>query len=186
MMESSNEKKRIFYMFVLILTLITMIISATIAYFSFIGSQKEDGTVLYTGTLAINYIDGTYIKDPELFPRDNVDYSTTKNVYRNTFAITSSGTLDQTISVDLIVSRNDFNENALKYAIFNEQGGRMATGYVPQDGSVNLANNMYLESNDTTKYTLIIWLDNTGYNQNFEMGSAITGRISVYAKQIKY
>ncbi len=186
MMESSNEKKRIFYMFVLVLTLIIMIISATIAYFSFVGSQKEDGTVLYTGTLSINYIDGTYIKNPELYPLSNVNYNTTKNVYRNSFAVTSAGTLDQTISVDLVVGKNEFYQNALKYAIFNSKGERMATGYVPKEGSVNLANNMYLASNDTSTYTLIIWLDNTGYNQNFEMGSIITGRIDVYAKQIKY
>ncbi len=29
-------------------------------------------------------------------------------------------------------------------------------------------------------------LDNTNYNQNFEMGNTITGSITVYATQIKY
>ena len=58
MMESSEEKKKIFYTIVLILTLITMIVGATLAYFSLVGSQKEEGTVLYTGKLEINYIDG--------------------------------------------------------------------------------------------------------------------------------
>ena len=50
MMESSESKKRIFYMIVLILTFITMIIGATLAYFSLISSQREEGTVLYIGT----------------------------------------------------------------------------------------------------------------------------------------
>ena len=62
----------------------------------------------------------------------------------------------------------------------------MASGYVPQSGKVTIANNMYLASNDMAKYTLIIWLDNTNYNQNFEMGNTITGSITVYATQIKY
>ena len=58
MMESSESKKSIFYMVVLILTLITMIIGATLAYFKLLSSQKEEGTKLYTGKLEINYIDG--------------------------------------------------------------------------------------------------------------------------------
>ena len=44
-------------MIVLLLTLITMIIGATLAYLNLVGSQKEEGTVLYTGTVKINYID---------------------------------------------------------------------------------------------------------------------------------
>ena len=102
MMESSNEKKQIFYTIVLLLTLIIMIISTTIAYFWLVSSQKDEGTKLYTGKLEINYIDGTYIKDPELWPMEKPSYNTYENVYRNTFQVTSSGTLDQTISVDLI------------------------------------------------------------------------------------
>ena len=81
MVENSTEKKRTFYIVVLILTLITMIIGATLAYLRLVGSQKEEGTVLYTGTLQINYIDGTYIKNPELFPLKTVDVNTYDKVY---------------------------------------------------------------------------------------------------------
>ena len=185
MVENSSEKKKMFYMIVLILTLITMIIGATLAYLRLVGSQKEEGTVLYTGTLQINYIDGTYIKNPELFPLKSVDYNSYDKVYRNTFAITSTGTLDQTISVDMEVQENTFSENALKYVVYSSNGNQLATGYVPQTGKVNLASNMYLDSNATTRYTLIIWWGDNGSNQNSEMGSIITGRIDVYAKQIR-
>ncbi len=185
MMESSQQKKNLFYMIVLILTLITMIVGATLAYFKLVASQKEESTVLYTGTLAIEYIDGTYIKNPDLYPIKNVNYNTYKYVYRNNFAVTSTGTLDQTISLDVEITKNEFYENALKYAVYNSEGVEMQRGNVPQSGKVNLASNLYLASNGTTKYTLIIWLDNTNYNQNFEMGNTITGRIDVYAKQVR-
>ena len=108
-----------------------------------------------------------------------------KNVYRNNFAVTSTGTLDQTIWIDVDITENLFKENALKYAIFNSEGVEMTRGYVPQKGKFNIGSNLYLASNGTTKYTLIIWLDNTKYNQNFEMGTIVTGRIDVYAKQIR-
>ncbi len=186
MIENSSEKKKLFYMIVLILTLITMIIGATLALYKLVGSQKEEGTVLYTGTLQINYIDGTYINDPELYPLTNVNYNTYDKVYRNTFAVTSTGTLDQTIMIDLNVSLNEFNENTLKYAIYNSEGNQLKTGYVPKSGKVNLTNNIFLAHSSTARYTLIIWWDNKGYNQNDEMGSRISGEIMVYAKQVKY
>ena len=66
-MRNDNRGKDIFYGVVAIATLIVAIIGATLAYFSLIASQKEEGTVLYTGKLEINYIDGVYIKNPELW-----------------------------------------------------------------------------------------------------------------------
>lgn len=186
MIESSQEKKKIFYLVVLVLTLITMLIGAVFGIYSLIASQKEDDTKLYTGTLQINYIDGVYIRNPELIPTKNVDFSTYKGVYRNNFQIASSGTLDQIINLDLEISKNEFIENALKYAIYNSKGNELASGFVPKTGKVNLASNMYLASGSVATYTLIIWLDNTNYNQNSEMGKIITGKINAYAKQIKY
>lgn len=186
MIDEKQEKKKNFYIIVLILTLITMIIGATLAYYSFISSQKKEGTVVYTGTLEINYIDGVYIKNPTLYPLNNVNYNTYNDVYRNHFAVKSSGTLDQNIEINLNITKNEFSNNALKYIVYNEKGYEISSGYVPKNGSVNLTNNMFLASNDTAHYTLIIWLDNKDYNQNFEMGKIITGNISVYATQIKY
>lgn len=186
MIESSKEKKRIFYMVVLVLTLICMLISATIAYFQFISSQKKDATVLYTGTLEVNYIDGVYIKNPILFPIKNVTYNTYNDVYRNNFSVKSSGTLDQNIKIDLIVTKNEFETNALKYILYNDKGYELTTGYVPQSGSVTLIDNTYLGSNEIATYTLIIWLDDKEYNQNFEMEKIITGRIKIDAVQVKY
>ena len=186
MIENSTEKKRLFYMIVLLLTLITMIIGATLAYLNLVGSQKEEGTVLYTGTLKINYIDGRYFDNPELLPMSNVSYNTKENVYRNDFAITSTGTLDQTISINMEITENGFAENSLKYIVYSENGNELATGYLPKTGQINLADNIFLGHGETAHYTIIIWWVNTGYNQNKEMGSVISGKINAYAKQVKY
>ena len=186
MMESSEEKKRIFYMVVLLLTLITMIIGATLAYFSLVASQKEDGTVLYTGKLEINYIDGVYIKNPELEPIPTPSYDTYEKVYRNSFAVSSSGTLEQTITVEMEVTTNEFSPNAMKYIIFNEDGKKLTSGTIPKEGKINLASDMYLEATGTAKYTLIIWLAKTENNQNREMGKRISGKINIHSKQMWY
>ena len=186
MNESSEGKKRVFYTIVLLLTLICMLISTTIAYYSFVRSQKDEGTELYTGMLSIDYIDGVYIKNPELWPVKKVDFNTTKDVYRNTFKVVSSGTLDQTIAIDLIITRNDFYPGALKYKLYSENGKLLSSGKVPQEGNVNLVSDLFLAHNGIAKYVLIVWLDNTNYNQNFEMESVITGKLNIYSKQIKY
>jgi len=187
MMESSNEKKQLFYTIVLLLTLIIMVIGTTIAYFSLVSKQKDEGTKLYTGKLEIDYIDGTYIKNPELWPMKKPSFNTYENVYRNTFRVTSAGTLDQTISVDLVVSRNDFEAGVIRYVIYNEKGNELSSGSVPKaTGKVNLTNNLYLAHDGTAEYTLIVYLNSTDYNQNFAMGSAITGKIVVTSTQLKY
>ena len=186
MIEDNTSKKRIFYMIVLILTLITMIVSMALAYYSFVGSQKPESTVLYTGTLKINYIDGVFIKDPILHPLKSVNYNSKDSVYRNSFQVTSTGTLDQTIDINLIVTKNEFYHNELKYALYNSNGTRLATGYVPENGKVNLINKTFLASNTEATYTLIIWWQDENYQLKTEMGSVISGRIEVYAKQIRY
>ena len=156
------------------------------AYFSLVASQKEEGTVLYTGKLEINYIDGVYIKDPELIPMKNPGYNTYKGVYRNSFSVASSGTLEQTITLELELSNNEFSANAMKYAIFNENGEKITSGNIPKQGKVTLANNMYLAATGTAKYTFMMWLDNTGKNQNDDMGKTITGKINIHSKQLRY
>ena len=186
MMESSESKKSIFYMIVLILTLITMIIGATLAYFKLLSSQKEEGTVLYTGKLEINYIDGVYLDNPELMPIKNPGYNTYDGVYRNSFSVASSGTLEQTITLELDVTYNEFKSDAIKYTIYNDKGQRMKSGSITGEGKITLANDLYLAATGTAKYTLLLWLDNTGYNQNDQMGKRIVGKINIHSKQMRY
>lgn len=186
MIESSEEKKKIFYMIVLVLTLITMIIGATLAYFALIASQKEDGTVLYTGKLEINYIDGIYIRNPKLIPIKNPGYNTTEGIYRNSFAVSSSGSLEQVITLELEITNNEFTNNSLKYALYNDKGEFMKQGNISGIGKFILSDNLYLKPVGVAQYTLLIWLDNTDYNQNYEMGKTVTGKINIYSKQFKY
>ena len=45
---------------------------------------------------------------------------------------------------------------------------------------------MYLEATGVATFTLLIWLDNTNYNQNSEMGKTINAKINIISKQIRY
>ena len=116
----------------------------------------------------------------------SVNYNTKDKVYRNDFAIESTGTLDQTISIDMEIKENEFNENSLKYIVYSENGNQLATGYLPKTGKINLANNIFLAHGERARYTVIIWWVNSTNNQTDEMGSVISGKINAYAKQVKY
>ena len=186
MIEETNKKKKTFLMIVLLLTLITMIIGASLAFYSLISIQKKEGTVLYTGYLQINYVDGVYVKNPNLYPVKNVYYNTYDKVYRNTFSIVSSGTLNQTLSIKMDITKNEFSPNALRYAIYTTAGNELARGILPQSGEVNLVDNIYLESKGTATYTVIVWWQDNGANQANESGHAISGKITAYSKQAKY
>ena len=176
------------YVILLVFTLIFVSISTTLSYLSLVKSQEEEGTKLYTGKLEINYLDGVYIKNPELLPRSDTPlYDTMDNVYRNSFIVSSSGTLNQTISIDLETTKNDFPDNVIKYIIFNANGEKMAQGGVKNRlGKINLVDNLYLAYDGQAKYTLILWYNNTNYDQRKEAGYALCGRIKVYSKQVKY
>ena len=60
-MNINEEKKNFFYIILMILTLITVIIGAAFAIYTFLHSQKEGSTNVYTGTLSIEYKEGTKI-----------------------------------------------------------------------------------------------------------------------------
>lgn len=183
----SENKKSLFYIIVSILTFIVMIIGASMALYKLVASQKDEGTVLYTGYLEINYVNGVYIKNPDLFPMENVNYNSKDYVYRNTFSIVSSGTLDQTLKVEMEITKNEFSPNALRYALFNTNGNELKRGIVPKEtGVVTLADNVFLPNDGKATYTLIVWWQEDGTNQAYEAGHVITGKIIATANQTQY
>lgn len=185
MYENSNDKKNFFYVVILILTLITMIMGISFALYSLMASQKKDSTVLYSGKLELNFIDGIYIDNPVLFPRGVPSASDYDNVYRNNFVITSTGTLDQRISISVEVLENTFSNGNIKYALYNANNVLLNTGILPETGIVNMVSNLFLGYNDSARYLLLVWFDENGQDQNGDMGKVIRGKINVESMQIK-
>lgn len=184
-MMKTEKNKNIFYSIILLSTLIVMILSTTFAYYSLIASQKDEDTILYTGKLEINYIDGIYIKNPTLYPIAKPNFNTTKNVYRNTFKVKSSGTLEQTIKIILNITKNEFEKDSLKYILFNENGKEISTGTILNPSEILIADNLYLAHDETATYTLLIWLDNKEYNQINDIGKTVSGQIKIVSTQLK-
>ena len=184
---SINNKKNVFYIISLILTLLVFVAASTFAYFSVVASREKDSTKIYTGTVMINYHQGDVIKGEKIVPSSDFDGSkepninTELNVYKNNFSVSNSGTLPVKLDISIDISNNEFSHNILKYILFDSNGGKLATGSIPKSDKLNIISNLYLKNNSNNNYTLTIWLEDNGTDQNIEQGRTFSGKIVVNA-----
>lgn len=187
-MDSSRSKKNdIFYLILLVFTLITMIIGITFTSFMLFTTEKEDNTRVETGSIAINYIDGKDINTYALLPISEPNLNTKYSTYKKNFAITSSGsTIDQNFDIYIDITNNEFSNNALGFILYDANGNVVSRGTIPSSGRVLVASSISLKSNETLNYTLLIWLQDNNDNQDYEQGKSFTGGFYIDAQQIKY
>lgn len=185
-MNNTANKKDIFYIIVLILTFITVVVGATFALYAWFFSQEEGTSAVYTGTFSIEYLSGDKINFHYLTPREKPTIDTEENVYKNNFKVTNTGSLDGEITKIVIeVSKNEFSNKTLRYSLYNKDKEEVSEGYIEGRTEAAIASNLELKSNETGEYTLLIWIEETGENQNEEMKKNLIGRIRVDAMQKK-
>ncbi len=184
-MDGHANRKDFFYYVVLILTVITVAIGMTFALYYWIFSQKEGTSAVYTGTLSVEYLSGNIINFDLLFPSERPNFNTEKNVYRNEFKVTNTGSLDGLIRIDLDILVNEFSDGTLHYILFNSNGDELVTGELNGDGNITLLDNVILKSNAVEEFVLIVWLNETYQDQNIDMKKYLTGTFVVDASQQK-
>lgn len=182
-MNSAASKKEFFYIVVLILTFITVLVGATFAIYSLIKSQEEGTSAVYTGTLSIEYLSGDIIDFHYLKPTQKPDLTTVDNIYRNNFRVTNTGSLDSLISVSIEINKNEFSDETLMYALYNGEEEIIASDYLEGKDEVLLSGNIVLKSSSTENFVLLIWLNESGEEQNSEMRKTLTGQVIIDAAQ---
>ncbi len=175
-----------FYLVVLFLSLIIIVIGATVAYLTLAGKEEDDSTQIWTGTLSINYVDGKEIKAYDLYPIEEPKLGDTMFVYTKKFAVTSNGSLDQNIDLYIDITKNEFVSNHLRYSLYDASGNKMDTGGFPTTGKILVASNIFLKSGETKDFTILLWLMETKENQNNEQDCSFNGEFDIFANQIKY
>ncbi len=180
---TTTNKKNIFYIVVLLLTLIVVIIGATFAIFTFLKSQKEGSSAVYTGTLSIEYTSGKIISIKRMFPINKPNYNETNNVYRNNFKVTNTGTLDSLIDINLNLKENQFSNDTLKYNLYNSDEEVIAEGFIYGKGKITLGTNIVIENSSEKEFVLMIWISENNENQNSEMRKSVEGIIEIEANQ---
>lgn len=184
-MYNTTNKKDLFYIIVLILTLITVIVGATFALYALIHSQEEGKSAVYTGNLKIEYLSGKIINSNLLYPREEPSFETEKNVYKNRFKATNKGSVDSTLTISILINNNDFSEDTLMYSLYNEEEEKIFDGLIEGQGLTQIASNIKLKNNTSCEFTLIIWIKDNGRDQNGEMKKRLTGLIQLDANQTR-
>lgn len=183
-MKKNDKKKEIFNLIIYLLIIFFIGIGATFSYFSLIDGAEKDSTKIYAGKMDINFIQGQEVSVDVLVPINEPNYNTTANVYRNKFEISTTGTLEQMVSINFETSLNEFTSNSIKYAIYSGNGNKLKTGYINEEKNV-LVDNLYFKENENKEFVLLLWLDNSN-NQNSNQGKRLTGTIIVESTQLKY
>lgn len=182
--QKEMSSKDIFYLVILFISLIIMVSSVTIAYFALVASQETDDTKIYTGSLVINFVDGQIINNPKFIPRSEPNnIEDIENCYVSNFEVKSTGSLDQTIDIYMEVVNNEFDRNAIKYVLFDEFGNKLTNGSIADAGQVYISGSEFLASGETKKYTLMLYLEETGNNQDNQQGKKMNITLGVEAIQ---
>jgi len=184
----SKSRNDIFYFILLILTMITMVVGVTFTYFSILAKEKDDSTRVQTGSLSINYVDGKEINTYALLPISEPNLSTKYSVYKKSFSVRSDGTLDQTLDLYITVTESNFENNALRFALYDSDNNKISTGYIPstKGEKVLMASGVSLKSNNAENFTVLIWLQENNQNQDNQQGKAFVGGFDITATQVKY
>lgn len=184
-MEESNRKKDLFYLILLILTMVTMVVGITFTYFSLLAKEKNDSTVIKAGTLAINYIEGQTINTYALLPISEPNLNTKYSVYKKSFAVSSSGTLDQNMDIYLNITKSDFKAGDLHFNFYDASGNKLSTGSIPNVGSVLLSSNVFLKAGDNKTFTILIWLQDDDYTYDYTENDYFVGGFDINARQVE-
>lgn len=181
-MNTATSKKDFFYLVILILTFVTVIIGATYAVYALIYSHREGSSRVYTGTFSVEYLSGDIIDCNLLVPMEKVDLNDETNIYKNNFRVTNTGTLDGDFSLILEINENEFSNETLMYSIYDDNG-LVTEDYIEGKEEFILAKKLSLEKKTGKDYILVIWIKESGMNQNIEMKKSLLGQIRVDASQ---
>jgi len=179
-----SRKEKILIIFYLIM-IFFLGIGMTFSYYLLADSAQKDSTRVYSGTLDISYIQGNQVTTEKLQPIPEPEFDSYKDIYRNRFTVSTSGTLEQTVQIGFDISKNEFSNNSLRYAFYTGQGEKISSGYL-NDGFVTFVDNLYFTENESREYVLLIWLEEKPIDQSEQQGCKLYGKIHVNSKQYGY
>lgn len=179
----SKKEKIIIISYLVVIFIIGL--GITYSFFMLADRAQKDSTKVYAGKLEVKYTQGNDVITNTLYPIQEPSFEETKQVYKTSFTVSSEGTLEQNVSINFQVAKNEFTNNTIKFALYSDSGNKISTGFL-NEGLVILADNLYFDKIETRKYVLIIWLQESPDDQSTEQGNKLSGRIVISSKQYGY
>jgi len=169
---TKNNKKVYIIAIVLALALIVTIVSTSYAYFTAnINNNTTNNTVVTTGTMKIEYTDGTEISLEKALPGTYVE---------KTFKVKNVGTLETTYDIYLSDLINTFvDKSDLTYTLTSNDGGESVMETQMPDVSTKIVDSKSIGINEEHNYTLRIDFKETNDNQDDNKGKIFSTVIRI-------
>ena len=184
-MKNIRKNNVIIVMFIVVLTMIIGV-SLSYAFFSarISGTESESTIVMEAGSLSIEYTDlSNVISVSKVYPRE--DAWVTKE-----FKVTGKNTTDLVLfyKIKIVLDNNEFEGLGLSYSLESENTGNngniipsISKEYIGKD-DVNLGQGFFINTGSTSKehkYTLKIYLKETGEDQNYLQEAKFAAHIEI-------
>ena len=174
---------------VLIITLaIILVATFAIAYAYFSSQAKSEPKTITTGLLKIDFVDGALINEADIEPIKDSEILTKAS--KKTFTIaknTKSENVYVRIDLTNLEVSDEFRNYDFKWALY-EGNTKLTTGNFANlgtDNSINLMNNILLDSTTPKTYYLYLWIQETNIVQNELQGGRLKGKITVQGEEKK-
>lgn len=171
----SIDKRNKILIQIIIISLFTIIITTSYAYFtaSVSGNNLATDNVITAGNMALILNDGVEVSLPDAIPGSSIT---------KTFSVKNIG--DVTTNYDIYLSEvlNTFsNKEELVYEVTSTKGCEKEETVVPSKAGDNskIVNSCSIEPNAIHEYNLIITFKETNKKQNSNLGRIFQGKISV-------
>ena len=194
-MEEKKISRNIIFSVVAVLLLVVVVAGATYAYFA--SSSSTAKQEITTGSLAMGFESGEFLRADSLMPISDSEIKT--KAAELDFSVTNQGTehMNLTISLTDIIISDDLKDVDFRWGLYNKDKDLgIAFGIFEDIGtqtSVTLLTDTIIDAvldeneEDITKnYTLRVWIHDDGANQNYMQGETFSAKVTVDGEPITY
>jgi len=194
-MEEKKTSKSIIFSIVVVLLLVVVVAGATYAYFA--SSSSTAKQEITTGSLAMGFTNGEFLRADSLMPISDSEIKT--KAAELDFSVTNQGTehMNLTISLTDIEISDDLKEVDFRWGLYNKDTDLGIAFGIFEDVGTSTSMVIYrdtimdavLDENEediTKNYTLRVWIHDDGANQNYMQGETFSAKVTVDGEPVIY
>ncbi len=177
-MENVVDNKRKKTLIIVSILILVALIGITIAYF--MSRSVSDEHTITSGNVAITYENESAFRLTGLVPL--LESEVLDNAAKISFTVRNTGTMEAYVKINLTdITISNLASYDFKWALY-EDTTKVTTGTFASLGdntSINLANDIKLDQNESKNYNVYVWIDESGEDQTSLMKGTFKSKVEV-------
>lgn len=177
-MENVVDNKRKKTLIIVSILILVALIGITIAYF--MSRSVSDEHTITSGNVAITYENESAFRLTGLVPL--LESEILDNAAKISFTVRNTGTMEAYVKINLTdITISNLASYDFKWALY-EDTTKVTTGNFASLGdntSINLANDIKLNQNESKNYNVYVWIDESGEDQTSLMKGTFKSKVEV-------